>query len=145
MPDDRGVPFPLHCQHPGPAKAVSFHVQGVVLPNFYDARRRAVRSARKSPGDESQKIVAQSPAGLLAETGGLCGLVLVQERHVFHGGCLGFGVHQNAVPAVQRDGAVVRVTDRPAAIDGHIALHDAPVLLHLSWLLLEQLPVLRYS
>ena len=35
----------------------------------------------------------ESPAGLLAEAGGLF-LWSVQKRHVLHGGCLGFGVHQ---------------------------------------------------
>src|SRR5262249_3585478 len=50
----------------------------------------------------------------------------IQECHVPHRLCLALRVHQDPVPAVQPDRAVVGVTDATSNVNTSISLHRAP-------------------
>lgn len=52
---------------------------------------------------------------------------LVEEGHVPHGRGLVLGVHFDPVPAAERDGGVVAVTDAAFDEDGRVSAHDLPV------------------
>src|SRR5438876_1197044 len=50
----------------------------------------------------------------------------VEEGHVPHGPGLPLGVHDDLVPAVERDGGVVGVPDPALDVDAGVAAHSAP-------------------
>src|ERR687884_345047 len=53
-------------------------------------------------------------------------LASVEEGHVPHGSGLRLGVHDDLVPAVERDRGVVGVPDPALDVDAGVPAHDTP-------------------
>ncbi len=53
--------------------------------------------------------------------------LLVEKSNVTHRCRLKFGVHINAMPAIQIDRLMIRVSDLPACVNLRITLHYSPV------------------